>query len=378
LASSGEAGLRARESHPWQGGRLEVLSAESRRWRSKMIITQGNDEPEGSYEDLLNSLSPQAAARAYTKMAPAWQVHPLWWPTPRGCACGDLECEKSNGKHPILRDFLDVATNDLHVIDRWFRQWPDANLGLVTGKRSGCWVLDVDPRHGGDQSLADLVQQHGPLPRQLTVRSGGHPDGLHRYFSLDAENSVGNGRGSLPPGLDVRGNGGQVVLPPSMHQSGARYQWEVLGPIPPAPPWLLDLIRTPPSRGRPAAPPGQPSRSLAGLPGATPADTPYGRAALADEAAAVSHTPEGTRNDALNTGAFRMGQLVAAGHLSKTVTAHLAAAGEETVPASMPWAGRCRPRPTRRGVRPRAAYLCCADGQVSARQSAYVAAVRPA
>ena len=108
-------------------------------------------------------------------------------------------------------------------IDAWFRRWPDANVGVVTGSRSGLVVLEVDARHGGLDSLAQAVAEHGVLPRgPELVTAGG---GLHFYFrhpGLALHNRVG-----LRPGIDLRADGGCVVAPPSLHASGQRYRWTV-------------------------------------------------------------------------------------------------------------------------------------------------------
>jgi hypothetical protein len=115
-------------------------------------------------------------------------------------------------------------------------------------------VLDVDPRHGGDASLVELERQYGPLPETPRVLTGG--SGAHLYFAVD--HPIGN-RAGLAPGIDLRGDGGFVVAPPSVHASGRRYMWE-LGASPDdvalalAPEWLLQRIRSDRSTGAARAP----------------------------------------------------------------------------------------------------------------------------
>jgi hypothetical protein len=129
-------------------------------------------------------------------------------------------------------------------IREWYARWPDANIGIVTGAVSSLVVLDVDPLHGGDASIGELERAHGRLPRTVEAITGG--GGRHVYFSHPGglvHNQVG-----LAPGLDVRGDGGFVVAPPSLHPSGRRYAWAPsLGPdeakLAPMPLWLLDLAR---------------------------------------------------------------------------------------------------------------------------------------
>ncbi|MGD8616372.1 MAG: bifunctional DNA primase/polymerase, partial [Gammaproteobacteria bacterium] len=95
-------------------------------------------------------------------------------------------------------------------VDAWFGAQPDANVGIVTGAVSGLLVLDVDPRHGGEESLQRLQAEHGALPPTPEVITGG--GGRHLYFAHPG-GSVRN-RVALMPGIDVRGDGGLVVAPP--------------------------------------------------------------------------------------------------------------------------------------------------------------------
>jgi len=129
-------------------------------------------------------------------------------------------------------------------IVRWYRHWPQANVGVVTGTVSGLIVLDVDPRHGGADSMDGLLARHGPLQPTVEAVTGG--GGRHLYFAHPGgtiHNKVG-----LLPGIDIRGDGGCVVAPPSLHASGKRYAWRPgRGPddMPLAlfPSWLLSRVR---------------------------------------------------------------------------------------------------------------------------------------
>ena len=106
-------------------------------------------------------------------------------------------------------------------IDRWWRRWPDANVGLVTGSVSGLVVVDVDAGHGGLNSLQALQQRHGTLPPTIEAVTGG--GGRHLYFRHPGRalhNRVG-----MHPGIDLRADGGCVVAPPSVHPNGRRYAW---------------------------------------------------------------------------------------------------------------------------------------------------------
>lgn len=134
------------------------------------------------------------------------------------------------------------ATKDEVV--QWYRRWPDAGVAIVCGMTSGLIVLDVDPRHGGDDSLEDLERTQAPLPHSIEAITGG--GGRHIYFAHPGGtlfNRVG-----LVQGIDLRGDGGIIIAPPSLHASGRRYEWEVAHhpdetALAPMPAWLLALAR---------------------------------------------------------------------------------------------------------------------------------------
>lgn len=82
-------------------------------------------------------------------------------------------------------------------------------------------VLDIDPKHGGFASLDGLIREHGPFPHTIEAVTGG--EGRHLYFAHPGgivRNKVG-----LAPGIDLRGDGGCIVAPPSIHASGKTYEW---------------------------------------------------------------------------------------------------------------------------------------------------------
>ena len=138
-----------------------------------------------------------------------------------GCTCGEPNCG-SPGKHPRIKQWQQDASTDAETIRRWWRRWPSANVCIATGSTSGIVVLDVDPRHGGAESLETLEREHGPLPKTPTVLTGG--GGLHHYFAHPGKR-VPN-KVSVFPGIDIRGDGGFVVAPPSRHVSGKEYSWK--------------------------------------------------------------------------------------------------------------------------------------------------------
>ena len=135
--------------------------------------------------------------------------------------------------------------------EHWKRH-PLLNVGIATGPASDVFVLDIDPAKGGLETLRALRAQHGRLPLTPLVRTGS--DGWHLYFDFPEGQEVTNSAGKLGPGLDVRGVGGYVVAPPSLHPNGKRYAWHPGrapsdGVVPPpAPCWLLELVKPPPPR----------------------------------------------------------------------------------------------------------------------------------
>ena len=130
---------------------------------------------------------------------------------------------ESRGKRPLIRwEIYEHRRPDPTQIAEWFRHWPDANIAIVTGAVSGLVVLDIDPRHGGDSSLAALERQHGPMAETVETRTGG--GGRHLYFGHRGE--MLHNRVGIAPGVDLRGDGGYVVAPPSIHASGESYRWE--------------------------------------------------------------------------------------------------------------------------------------------------------
>lgn len=172
-------------------------------------------------------------------------VFPLWpaLKFERGftCGCGKgTRCE-SPGKHPLsalVPNGLKSATTDTKVITDWWVSWPDANVGIATGN---VIVIDVDPRHGGDCSLAELERLNGELPPSWRVHTGG--GGLHIYFAAPPDILIKNSAGQLGTGIDVRGHGGYVVAPPSTHISGGRYGWAAGKDLAPVPAWLVAALQ---------------------------------------------------------------------------------------------------------------------------------------
>ena len=150
-------------------------------------------------------------------------VFPLHTPTEQsGCSCNNPKCS-SIGKHPRTMNGFKDATTNLDQIKSWWGQWPDANIGIRTGKETGFIVLDVDPRNGGDKSLAELEKQYDALPKTVEADTGG--SGRHLFFAYPNV-PIKCGANVLGTGLDIKGDGGYIVAPPSKHASGKSYNWK--------------------------------------------------------------------------------------------------------------------------------------------------------
>jgi hypothetical protein len=163
----------------------------------------------------------------------------LGWPV--------FPCDKA-GKKPdgaLAPQGFKNATIDPHRIRAWWSAHPEANIGIPCGASSGFWVLDVDPRNGGSDSLENLTATYGPISDTLTQSTGG--GGTHFLFRHDPEVV----KGKLGAGLDVKRDGGYIIVEPSVTAGSYGFlDWDVFEggepPIAPAPAWLLALVRAKP------------------------------------------------------------------------------------------------------------------------------------
>lgn len=160
------------------------------------------------------------AALTYARRG--WHVFPIHTPADGACSCRKPDC-KDIGKHPRTMNGWKDATTKEEQIRKWWGMWPDANVGIACGP-SGLVVVDVDPRHGGDESLRDLTSRHGEecLDTVSALTGGG---GGHYLYQAPGGRSIRNAAGIFP-GIDLRGDGGYIVAPPSLHESGGHYAWE--------------------------------------------------------------------------------------------------------------------------------------------------------
>jgi putative DNA primase/helicase len=151
-----------------------------------------------------------------------WAVFPLHSVTPDGfCTCGNASC-KSEGKHPRTATGCLEASKDPDQINAWWDQWPDANIGIATGQISNLVVVDVDSGKGANHSdlIIDSIDQL--IFNTPKVKTG---QGMHYYYSCPAGTAIRNSASKLGEFIDVRGDGGYVVAPPSKHISGKSYEF---------------------------------------------------------------------------------------------------------------------------------------------------------
>ena len=137
-------------------------------------------------------------------------------------------------KRPVAQGWQAEATTDPAIVAKLFAA--DDNIGIRTGERSRCFVLDIDGEEG-ETSLFALEERHEPLPTTLAVET---PNGVHYYFRWRP--GLRNSAGQVGPGVDIRAEGGFVVGPGSLHPSGGIYRLVDDAPIAGAPGWLLSAI----------------------------------------------------------------------------------------------------------------------------------------
>jgi putative DNA primase/helicase len=198
----------------------------------------------------------------------------------------------ADDKSPRTTHGFHDATTDLDIVRAW--SWDDALIGAAIGE--GQIVIDVDPRNGGDDTLALFSKL--PRTRTTKTRSGGR----HYWLHIPKEITL---RGTLGPGIDVKRPGkGYVIVPPS-----PGYAYIRGGELARAPQWLLDelVLQIREDTESAASPKFFPFE----------VGTAYGVAALRNAITDLEAAPEGSRNDALNKAAFGLAQLEAGGELSR-------------------------------------------------------------
>jgi putative DNA primase/helicase len=179
------------------------------------------------------------------------------------------------GKKPLIRSWQSFATNNGEQLSAWFEEFPDCNWALATGAGSGIFVLDFDGEPGR-KLFMDWIEQHGQdWAATRTVKTA---RGFHLWYRWPEGNEIRNSAGKIALGVDVRGEGGYILVPPSVHPDGLRYEWLDSAPIAEAPSWLLALAGRPQTAlsnmvtrghvdGQRTIPEGQRNSTLASLAG---------------------------------------------------------------------------------------------------------------
>jgi hypothetical protein len=256
---------------------------------------------------------PTLLAAALDLAARGLSVFPLHFPVRRRgtlvCSCWQRNCSNA-AKHPfgsLVPHGVKDATTDQQQVEKWWRQYPQVNVGLST---ASLVILDIDPRHNGYESLAALEQQHDVIPHTWCVRTGS--GGLHIYLAAPSSSTISNSAGKLGPGLDIRAKGGSVVAPPSRHITGDHYRWIFdpdEAPLAPIPDWLVTKLTEPIPRPQP-----QISIATSHRPSV---------AAVRGVLCVVASAREGERNAVLFWAACRLGEAVRNGLMSSDMALDL-------------------------------------------------------
>jgi hypothetical protein len=240
-------------------------------------------------DDAAVPASPLLAALSYA--ARGWPVLPLHTPRTDGsCSCRQGAACDHSGKHPRYhpRDLVNglyAASTDVQQIRRWWRRWPEANIGIATGRASGLLVIDLD----------GVTDYRFPLTARVSTAKGYHTYLRHPDYPV-------RNRVRLLPELDIRADRALVVAPPSRHASGHCYRWQPFAKPAAPPAWLLAHLRPVPSRRTAALPDHR---------------HPYALAVLRGEVARLHSARPGTRNTTLNWVAYRCGQFVGRGDFDR-------------------------------------------------------------
>ena len=239
-----------------------------------------------------------------------WNVFPVWSVTDGKCDCRKVDCDNA-GKHPCGR----LAPKGLHSasisepqIADWWADYPEANIGVVTGDTSAMFVTDIDMTDAdGLQQLKAIDPDGNGFDGFDTIKSRTGSGGGHLFFALPADLQMGNATKVQGTAIDIRGTGGYVVVPPSENGSGS-YQWD-LSPedaeLADCPDWLLTFIT-----GKPA------------------------------ESVGLTFTFDGTLEDHPGTGKGDRNNIGC-----RLIGAHIAEHGlsNDTLPLAMEWGKRCKP-----------------------------------
>ena len=256
-----------------------------------------------------------SAALLYAEIG--WKILPLYTVAENRCDCARGDSCSSPGKHPRTQRGVHDASSEEGQIRAWWAQWPESNVGIQTGEESGVCVIDVDC--AGSQSLERFgppVIDDCPI---VDTPSGGY----HIYVAHPGYHVINDVGRHIGPGVDIRGDHGYVVAPPSNHIQGM-YAWRINHHI------KDRAVQAVSDRFLPAKPaPVRPTVVRVTVDGDE--QSPYIRSAIRNECHRVIDAPLGQRNITLNTAAFALAQFVSGTHLREsTVMAALTDAAKVT------------------------------------------------
>ena len=209
------------------------------------------------------------------------------------------------GKVPITKNGVKDATKDLDQIEAWGKKYPRSNCGIATGTPSGVIVLDIDDGFGkkGSDSMAKLVNKFGKLPETFVVKTG---HGYHYYFKAP-QFEIRNSASKIGENLDIRGEGGYVVSPRSIHpETKEPYKIIQEYPLSPIPDFLIPLLKEETIQ-TPINPFHQENFTHK-----------YVQKTLENICSDIANAREGSRNEKLNIGAYSLGRLIPNGYLEES------------------------------------------------------------
>lgn len=182
-----------------------------------------------------------ALAAQGIKIFPIHGIHP----DTGHCTCNQAENCQSPGKHPRQKGWEEIASTDVDKIHNWAASFPHCNWAAKTGLDSALLVVDIDPKNGGDKTWSELLQNHKLNDAGMIVTTTGS-GGTHYWFKRYGKDIRSRG---FVEGIDIKGEQGLIVIPPSKHISGGSYTWQP-GHDPlhakkkTMPKWLKELIET--------------------------------------------------------------------------------------------------------------------------------------